>query len=109
MLHSRNRPRQAVHQPHQAGLCSSMAGWHHTHHHHPALAAYGVQDWRYTFRTIAAGAEDRSCVGDALQGAGRVPVKLRMSSGRGKDAQSVPAKALRYRLHPVWQSYITLG
>ena len=36
------RPRQAVHQPHQAGLCSSMAGWDHTHHHHPALAAYGV-------------------------------------------------------------------
>ena len=43
MLHSRSRPRQAVHQLHQAGLCSSMAGWHHTHHHHPASAACGCR------------------------------------------------------------------
>ena len=63
----------------------------------------------YTLRTIAADSEDRAGDGDELQGAGHVPDKLRMSSGRGKDAQSVPAKALRYRLHPVWQSYITLG
>ena len=93
MLHSRNRPRQAVHQPHQAGLCSSMAGWHHTHHHHPALAAYGVQDWVAPFRDIRMDSEYRTCDGRTLHEAGCAPVKLRMSSGRGKDAQSVLPKA----------------
>ena len=62
-------------------------------HHRAACAAYGVQDCGYTLRTIAVGSEDRTKAGDTLQGAGRVAVKRPMPSGRGMDAQSVPAKA----------------
>ena len=92
LLHSRSRPRPAVHLPHRAGFCSSMPEVQPTHHHRSACGAYGVLNWGYTLRTIAVGSEDRTCVGYVLQGAGRVPVK---SSGRGTDAQSVPPKALR--------------
>ena len=60
-----------------------------------------MQDWRYTFRTIAVDSEDRADDGDTLQGAGHVADKLRMSSGRGKDAKSVPAEALSYRRDPL--------
>ena len=77
---SSNRPRHVVHQQHRTGLCSSMAGVQHTHHHHPASAACGVQDWEYTLRTIAVDSEDRVGDGDTLQGTHRVPVKLRMES-----------------------------
>ena len=35
LLHSSSRPRHVVHQQHRTGLCSSMAGVQHTHHHHP--------------------------------------------------------------------------
>ena len=51
-------------------------------------------------RTIAVDPDDRTCVGYVLQGVPCVPVKRPMSSGRGTDAQSVPAKALLYRPHP---------
>ena len=71
-----------------------MPGVQHNDHHHPACALYGVQDCEYTLRTNAVDSEDRAGDGYTLQGAGSVPVKLRMSSGRGKDAQSVPAEAL---------------
>ena len=37
-------------------------------------------------RTIAVGSEDRVGDGYTLQGTHRVPVKLRVSAGRGKDA-----------------------
>ena len=84
-----------VHLQHRTGFCSSVAGVQHTHHHHPACALYGVQDCGYTLQTIAVDSEDRADDGYTLQGAGSVPVKLRMSSGRGKDVQSVPGKALR--------------
>ena len=52
-------------------------------------------------RTIAVDSEDRAGDGDTLRGAGRVAVKLRMSAGRGKDAQSVLAKALNKPAHPI--------
>ena len=52
-------------------------------------------------RTIAVDSEDRVGDGVTLHGVGRDPVKLRMSAGRGKDAQSVPRKALRYRPDPL--------
>ena len=64
-----------------------------THHQRSACGAYGVLNWGYTLRTIAVGSEDRTKAGDTLHGAGRVPVKRPMSSGRGTDAQSVPPKA----------------
>ena len=60
-----------------------------------------MQDCGYTLRTIAVDSEDRAGDGYALQGTGHVPDKLRMSSGRGKDAQSVLPKALRYHRDPV--------
>ena len=82
-----------VHLQHRTGLCSAMHGVQHNDHHHPAYALYGVQDCGYTLQTIAVGSEDRTKAGDTLQGAGRVAVKRPMSSGRGTDAQSVPAKA----------------
>ena len=64
-----------------------------THHQRSACGVYGVLDCGYTLRTIAVGSEDRTKAGYVLQGAGRVPVKRPTSSGRGTDAQSVPAKA----------------
>ena len=103
LLHSGNRPRHVVHQQHRTGFCGSAPGWQHTHHHHPASAACGVQDCGYTLRTIAVDSEDRAGDGDELQGVHHVPDKLRMSAGRGKDAQSVLAKALRYRPDPLRQ------
>ena len=57
-----------------------------THHHRATLAAYGVQDWEYTLRTIAVEAEHRTLAGYALQGVPCVPVKRPMSSGHGTDA-----------------------
>ena len=101
LLHSRSRPRPAVHLQHRAGFRSLMPEVQPTHHHRSACGAYGVLDWGYTLRTIAVGSEDRTQAGDTLQGAGRVPVKRPMSSGRGTDAQSVPAKAQRYPWDPL--------
>ena len=72
-----------------------------THHHRSACGAYGVLNCGYTLRTIAVGSEDRAGDGDELQGVHHVPDKLRMSAGRGKDAQSVLAKALSKRAHPI--------
>ena len=86
LLHSGNRPRHVVHQQHRTGFCGSGPGWQHTHHHHPASAACGVQNCEYTLRTIAMGSEDRTFVGHTLQGVHCVPVKRLMASGRGKDA-----------------------
>ena len=60
-----------------------------------------MQNCEYTLRTIAVGSEDRTFVGGTLHGAGRAADKLRMSAGRGKDAQSVLAKALSKRAHPI--------
>ena len=82
-----------VHLQHRTGLCSAMHGVQHNDHHHPAYALYGVQDCGYTLQTNAMGSEDRTCVGDELLGVHHIPVKLRMSSGRGLVAKSVPAKA----------------
>ena len=60
-----------------------------------------MQDCGYTLRTIAVDSEDRAGDGDELQGVHHVPDKLRMSAGRGKDAQSVLPKALSKRAHPI--------
>ena len=92
-----------VHLQHRTGVCSAMHGVQHNDHHHPASAAYGVQDCGYTLQTIAAGSEDRAGDGDTLQGAGHVADKLRMSSGRGKDAQSVHSEALSFHWDPLMQ------
>ena len=108
MLHSRNRPRPVVHQQHQTVFCSSMPEVQPNDHHRATLAAYGVQDWEYTLRTIAVEAEHRTFVGDKLRGPGRVAVKRPMSSGHGTDAQSVPAKAQVYRPYPVICKHISV-
>ena len=50
--------------------------------------AHGVQDCVHRLRTIAVASEDRTGDAGMLRGAGRAGVKLRMSSGRGKDAFS---------------------
>ena len=78
-----------------------MHGVQHNDHHHPAYALQGVQDCGYTLQTNAMGSEDRTCVGATLHGAGRGPVKLRMSSGRGLVAKSVPPKASSYGRNPL--------
>ena len=64
-----------------------------------------MQNCEYTLRTIAVDSEDRVGDGVTLHGAGRDPDKLRMSAGRGKDAQSVLAKALSKRAHPIRKSW----
>ena len=101
LLHSGNRPRHVVHQQHRTGFCGSVPGWQHTHHHHPASAACGVQDWMHRFRTFNLDSEDRTGDGRTLHEAGCAPVKGPESCGRGKDAQSVPPKALSQRPHPI--------
>ena len=93
LLHSRSRPRPAVHLPHRVGFCRLMPELEPTHHHRATLAAYGVLDCEYTLRTIAVEAEDRTLAGDILQYRADVAVKRPMSSGHGTDAQSVLPKA----------------
>ena len=63
--------------------------------------AYGVQDCETLLRTIAVDSDDRTGDGRTVHEVGCAPVKLRMSSGRGKDAQSVLPKALCLRPYPV--------
>ena len=49
------------HQQHRTGLCSSMAGVQHTHHHHPASVACGVQDCGPLYLGFRMGSEHRTC------------------------------------------------
>ena len=82
-----------VHLQHRTDFCSSMHGVQHNDHHHPARALYGVQDCGAPFQMNGLGSVDRTGDGRTVHEVGCAPVKLRMSSGRGKDAQSVLAEA----------------
>ena len=106
LLHSRSRPRPAVHLPHRAGFSSSMPEVQPNDHHRATLAAYGVLDCGYTLRTIAVEAEDRTLAGDTLQGAGCVPVKQPMSSDAGRTRICVLPKALSLRPHPILYAHL---